>query len=304
MVTLSVVVPVKDEEQALPILHTELTHELQSIKKPYEILYIDDGSTDESSDVLKNIRVKDNHVRVIRFRANFGKSAALAYGLAHAKGDTMITMDADLQDNPKDIPILLSKLQEGYDLVVGWRKHRKDPLTKRISSIIFNVGTRLLSRVPVHDYNCGLKVIRRDVAQRLHLHGELHRFIPVLAAKLKYKIVEIPVTHRTRRWGASKFGIERSWRSVIDLLTVLFLTHYEGKPAHFFGLYGLLMTIVGFVINGYVTYIRFTTGTIGHHLPLLVAGALLMMIGVQLISIGLIAELIISMPRRDNEYYT
>lgn len=299
---ISIVVPVKNEAQSLPIIYDELLGVLKTLQEPYEMLFINDGSTDNTNVVLESIARKSKYVRVTHFRANFGKSAALGYGLSRAKGNIVVTLDADLQDNPSEIPMMIKKLKEGYDLVVGWRKQRSDTLTKRISSCLFNSGTRFLSGVNIHDYNCGLKVMTRDVAGKLHLHGELHRFIPVLVSKLKYRVAETPVSHRRRRFGISKFGMERSWRAIIDLLTVLFLTHYEGKPAHFFGLYGFLLTLIGFVFNAYVTYIRLTTGTTGHHIPLLLAGILFMMIGIQLISIGLIAELVITSSQRETEY--
>src|SRR3989344_722584 len=299
---LSIVIPVKDESESLPPLYDELVAVAKSLRGPYEILFINDGSTDGSRQVLDALARRNPYVRIVHFRANFGKSEALAFGLARVKGEIIITLDADLQDNPNDIPKLLSKLRDGYDLVVGWRKERKDTANKRMSSLLFNVGTRLLSGVALHDYNCGLKVMKRSVARELHLHGELHRFIPILAAKLKYRVTELPVAHRRRRFGTSKFGLGRSWRAIIDLLTVLFLTHYEGKPAHFFGLYGFSLTSIGFVMNAYVTYIRVTTGSVGHHIPLLLAGILLMVIGVQLISVGLIAELVTSMSRKKQDY--
>lgn len=298
---ISIVIPVKDESASLQALYDELLDVLKVIRKPYEIIFVNDGSTDNSKEILDSIAGKNEHVRVIHFRANFGKSEALAYGFSRCKGD-IITLDADLQDDPNDIPKLLLKIHEGYDVVVGWRQKRKDTFDKRISSFLFNSGTRFLSRVNLHDYNCGLKAIRSNVAQQLHLHGELHRFIPVLAAKLKYRVAEIPVSHRKRRFGASKFGLSRSWRGVIDLLTVLFLTHYEGKPAHFFGLYGFILTSIGLIINIYLTYLRITTGRVGPHIPLLLAGILLMVVGVQLISIGLIAELVTSLSRRKTDY--
>lgn len=290
---LSFVIPVKDEAASLPFLYDELLALTKSMHQPYKILFVNDGSSDNSKEILDALSAKDRHVHVTHFRANFGKSEALAYGCSHSRGSIIIMLDADLQDNPSDVPILLNKLKEGYDLVVGWRKKRYDSAGKRLSSCLFNAGTRWLSNVSLHDYNCGLKVMKREVADQLHLHGELHRFIPVLAAKLKYRVTEVSVRHRPRRYGTSKFGIGRSWRAIIDLLTVLFLTHYEGKPAHFFGLFGFILAFIGFVFNAYVTYIRITTGTTGHHIPLLLAGILFMMIGIQLISIGLIAEMII-----------
>lgn len=299
---ISVVIPVKNETQSLLPLYQELILVLKKIGTAYEIIFVNDGSSDTSGRVLDSLAKKDSHVHPFHFRANFGKSEALAYGLSRTTGETVVTLDADLQDDPSQIPLLISRLRDGYDLIVGWRKDRKDTGDKKMSSYLFNTGTRLLSGVHLHDYNCGLKVMTRKVAKSIHLHGELHRFIPILAAKLKFRVTEIPVTHRKRRFGKSKFGLDRSWKAIIDLLTVLFLTHYEGKPAHFFGLYGFILASIGFVMNAYVSYIRFTTGTVAHRTPLLLAGILLMVIGVQLISVGLIAELITSQFRRDQEY--
>ncbi len=299
---ISVIVPVKDEARSLPILLSELRQVLRSIQKTHEIIFVNDGSRDDTGAVLDRLARGDGRIRVFHFRANFGKSDALAFGWSQAKGEILAMLDADLQDDPKDIPRLLYTLEKGFDLVSGWRKRRQDTLSKRISSYCFNIGTRLLSGVPLHDYNCGLKVMTAAVAKNLQLHGELHRFIPILAAKQKYRVTEQPVTNRARRFGTSKFGIGRSWRAIIDLLTVLFLTHYEGKPAHFFGLYGFLLTAIGFVMNSYVTYIRLTTGTVGHRTPLLLAGILLMVIGVQLVCVGLIAELVTSVSRKEKDY--
>lgn len=299
---LSVVIPVKNEARSLPTLYQELTNVLKKISPSHEIIFVNDGSTDTSKNILESLTKRDSHVRAFHFRANFGKSAALSYGLSQTKGEIIVTLDADLQDDPNEISKLIVKLQSGYDVVVGWRKARKDTIDKRLSSFLFNLGTRVLSGVNLHDYNCGLKVMKREVAQKLHLHGELHRFVPILAAKLKYRVTELPVNHRKRRFGISNFGLGRSWRAVIDLLTVLFLTRYEGKPAHFFGLYGFLLTSIGFLMNGYVTYVRVTTGTVGHHIPLLLAGILLMVVGLQLISVGLIAELVTSVSRRETNY--
>lgn len=303
MVTLSVVVPVKDEHLSLSILHAELTHELQTIKKPYEILYIDDGSVDASPNVLKSIQKKDNNVRVIRFRANFGKSAALSVGFKHAKGSIIVTMDADLQDDPRDLPKLLAQLDKGYDVVCGWRKLRQDTLSKRLSSCVFNKATALVTGVPLHDVNASFKVLKHLVCERLSVHGELHRFIPIIAAKQKFRVTEVPVNNRKRRFGQSKYGLERSWRGMIDLFTTLFLTDYAEKPAHFFGKIGLLFFITGFIMDAYVSYLRITTGSTQDRLPLLLAGILFMVLGVQLLSTGLIAEMIIhENPKSDPPY--
>lgn len=290
---LSCVIPVKNEAKSLPILHRELTGVLAKLTKSYEIIYIDDGSTDNSRAVLASIQKKDSHLRRIGFHANFGKSAALLAGFTNASGEIIITLDSDLQDDPHDIPQLLQKLESGYDLICGWRKHRSDTLGKRFSSWLFNNGTAWATGVGLHDMNCGLKVMKKSVVDDLHLHGELYRFIPILAAKRKFRVAEIPVHNRQRRFGVSNYGFERSWRGIVDLLTAIFLTDYAGKPGHFFGKIGLMFFLTGFAGDAYVTYLKITTGSTQDRIPLLLAGILLMVLGVQLLSTGLIAEMIL-----------
>lgn len=295
MISYSVVIPIKDEEQSLRILYKELKDVFNRLDKPYEIIFIDDGSTDNSAQIINNLQKDDENVKLIKLRANFGKSFALDQGFQKAQGEIVIILDADLQDDPNEIPKLIKKLDEGYDFVNGWRKDRKDTLTKRVSSALFNKGTTLLSGVKLHDFNCGLKVFRRDVAQNLHLRGELHRFIPVLAAKNKFKVTEVAVNHRNRRFGISKYGklgIRRGWKGMLDLLTAIFITDYLAKPAHFFGGIGLILFSIGFIMDAYVSYIRLTTGTTQAKIPLLLAGILFIILGIQLISTGLIAEMI------------
>lgn len=292
----SVVIPLKDEEKSLPLLYKELKGVIEKLKKPYEIIFIDDGSTDNSYQILTLIQKKDKNVSIIKFRANFGKSQALSRGFEEAKGQIIITIDADLQDDPSDILKLLKKLDEGYDLVCGWRKKRSDSSTKKISSLLFNTGTVLLSGVHLHDFNCGLKVFKKEVGDELYLHGELHRFIPVLASKRKFRIAEVVVHHRARKFGISKYGklgIGRGWKGMVDLLTTIFLSDYSTKPAHFFGKIGLPLFTVGFVMDLYVTYVKITTGTTQGKIPLLLAGILLILVGLQLLSTGLIAEMIV-----------
>lgn len=301
-ITYSFIIPVKDEEASLSLLYKEITSSTQFLKKSREIIFIDDGSVDSSYQKLLSLQKKDRSIRIVRFRANFGKSAALSKGFETARGSILITLDADLQDNPIDIPKFLSLMAKGYDLVVGRRQKRNDPLSKKISSMAFNAITRAITGINLHDVNCGLKVFKREVARDIHLHGELHRFIPILAAKQKYRVTELPVHHRPRQFGKSKFGFERSWRGMIDLLTTVFLTDYLGKPAHFFGKIGLVLFTIGFLLAGYVTYIRITTGTTGHHVPLLLGGILFLMLGVQLISTGLIAEMITYYSKERQEY--
>ncbi len=291
-VLLSVVVPLHNEAASLLVLHKELVSSLTSVRQPYEIIYVNDGSTDNSSAVLSTLTGKDNRVKVMTLRANFGKSEALAAGFGLAAGEIIVTLDADLQDDPMEIPKLIRKLDEGFDLVSGWRVHRKDTLTKRTSSLLFNWGTSLVTGVRLHDANCGLKAFRREVAVEIPLYGELHRFLPVLAAKKRFRVTEVPVRHRPRLYGTSNYGWGRSWRGVLDLLTTIFLTDYSTKPAHFFGRIGFLLFTLGFLMDGYVTSIKVTTGTTGGRIPMLLAGILFMVLGVQLFSTGLIAEMI------------
>ncbi|MBI5449586.1 glycosyltransferase family 2 protein [Candidatus Gottesmanbacteria bacterium] len=286
---LSVIIPVYNEEQSLPILHKELISALEKIGYTFEILYVDDGSTDRSQNILR--RLTNPRVHLITFRANFGKSEALAVGFRTVKGRYIITMDADLQDDPTQIKLLLDKLICGYDLVSGWRVKREDTKTKKISSFLFNRGTSLLSGVNLHDANCGLKIFTKEVADQISLYGELHRFIPILAAKKKFRVAELPIHHRKRKFGVSKYGWERGWRGIIDLFTTLFVTDYATKPAHFFGKIGLLLFIIGFIMDGYVTALKIFTGTTQGRIPLFLAGILCMVLGVQLLSTGLIAEM-------------
>lgn len=288
----SFVIPVKDEQESLPIFYKELLTIISSLKKSYEIIFIDDGSTDDSYQKMLELQRSNSHIKIIRFRGNFGKSAALSAGFSQAVGKIVVTLDADLQDDPSEIPHMIAKLAEGYDVVCAWRKIRKDSLSKKISSYLFNKGTIFISGVKLHDFNSGLKVYKNEVIKELHLHGELHRFIPILAAKLKFKVTEIPVNHRERKFGKSKFGVERSWKGIVDLITIIFLTDYANKPAHFFGKIGLFFFIAGLLMDGYVTYVKITTGSTQDKIPLLLAGILFILLGVQLISTGLIAEMI------------
>ena len=297
---ISLIIPLKDEEKSLPILYREINQIFQKIKKTYELIFVDDGSIDNSYQTLVNLQKKNEKIKIIKFRANFGKSQALSEGFAQARGKIIITLDADLQDNPREIPKLLEKLSQGYDLACGWRKQRFDSLAKKISSLFFNRGTALISRVRLHDFNCGLKAFKKEVADSLYLHGELHRFIPVLAARSKFKVVEVKINHRARKFGQSKYGFERSWQGIIDLLTVLFLTSYSKKPGHFFGKIGAFLFLIGFIMNGYVAYLKLMTGTTQGKIPLLLAGILFIVVGVQLFSIGLIAEMIVYYGKKKN----
>ena len=302
MMMYSVVIPVKDEAGSLPFLHKELTDVLRRLKKSYEVIFVDDGSSDASHETLSAIRKKDPKVKIIKFHANYGKSEALSAGFRLAQGATVITMDADLQDDPYDIPKFLKALNRGYDVVCGWRQKREDSTVKKISSYLFNSGTKLLTGIPLHDVNCGLKVFRKQVCDRLFIHGELHRFIPILAAKQKFRVTEVFTRNRPRRFGKSKYGLERSWRGIIDLFTTIFITDYASKPAHFFGSIGLIFFFIGFGMDAYVTYIKLITGSTQERLPLLLAGILFMVLGIQLLSTGLIAEMITHYSRNKETY--
>ena len=295
--TYSLVIPLKNEAESLLPLYKELKNAISSLKKEYEIIFVDDGSTDNSYEVLKSLENKDGNIKVIKLRANFGKSYALDKGLEASTGEIIITLDADLQDDPAEIPKLISKLNEGFDFVNGWRKKRQDNITKKISSNLFNLGTSFIAGIRLHDFNCGLKAFTKEVAKELHLRGELHRFIPVLAAKNKFRVTEVAVNHRPRKYGESKFGkfgLGRSWKGILDLITTVFISDFSAKPAHFFGSIGLIFFTIGFLMDAYVTYLKITTGTTQDRIPLLIAGVLFILLGVQLISTGLIAEMVAS----------
>ena len=258
----------------------------------YEIIFVDDGSTDGSARVIQELRNRDRRVKLIRFRRNFGKSAALSVGFAQAEGQYVITMDADLQDDPEEISSLVDELKKGFDLVSGWKKKRRDPITKTIPSKFFNFITGLMTGIPIHDFNCGLKGYRKEVVKEVKVYGELHRYIPVLAHSLGFRIGEIPVLHRARRYGKTKFGIGRFWKGFLDLLTALFTTRYLARPLHLFGFWGLAFLIAGVGVDGYLTYLKFVDGISLSNRPLFIGGILLTIVGVQFISIGLIGEII------------
>lgn len=289
--TLTVVVPLLNEAESLPGLYAELSDVLGSIGLPYELIFVDDGSTDGSARVLAELYSTDRRVRVVQFRRNFGKSAALDAGFQVARGEAVITMDADLQDMPAEIPKLLDSLDAGNDLVSGWKFPRLDPLSKRLPSSVFNAVVRSMTGVPLHDFNCGFKVYRAEVVSEIHLYGELHRYVPVLAHWRGFKVAEVKVAHRPRRFGKSKFGARRFTRGFFDLLTVLFLTQYNRRPLHFFGWFGMAGLAAGFAINLYLAVLKFMGHPIGNR-PLLTLGVLLMIFGALLVVFGLLAEMI------------
>lgn len=295
---LSLVIPAKDEEESIVILYKELINVLKKIRKSYEIIFIDDGSLDGTYQEIKKIIKKDKRVKVISLRGNFGKSIALQVGFNTSRGEIIFTLDADLQDDPREIPKFLRELSKGYDLVSGWKKKRYDPLNKTIPSRILNFVTRIITGVPIHDTNSGFKAYKKKVILSINLYGELYRFIPIFAAKEHFRITEIEVSHRPRRFGKTKFGWGRGIKGLLDLLTVVFLTGYLSRPGHFFGFLGLVSFTLGFFIGVYISYLRITTGSIQYRHPLLFLGILLIIVGIQLITTGLLAELFINQNRK------
>jgi glycosyltransferase involved in cell wall biosynthesis len=286
----SVVVPVYNEEECLERLQEEIEEALASI--PHEVIYVNDGSTDDSRRILDALAARYPNTSVVHFRRNFGKSAALAAGFERVRYEAVATMDADLQDDPAEVPRMLEMLvEEDLDLVSGWKKSRKDPLEKRLPSRLFNKTTQVLTGVDIHDFNCGLKVYRREVVREVTLYGELHRYVPALAHYRGFRVGELAVNHRPRGGGSSKFGLERYVRGMFDLLSIVFLGIYQRRPLHLFGGVGLVFASVGVLISAYLTVLWFMGNGIGDR-PLLILGALLIIVGVQSVSFGLIAELI------------
>ncbi len=290
---ISVVVPLLNEEHSLETLYREIASALEPLRHDFEVVFVDDGSTDGSLSVLERLHDETANVVVVHLRRNFGKAAALQAGFLEARGDHVVTIDADLQDDPAEIPKLLAKLDEGFDLVSGWKTQRNDPLLRRLFSRAFNWATGFVSGVHLHDVNCGLKAYRAEVLQGIRLYGELHRFIPILAAYRGFRVAEIPVNHRARQHGRSRYGPERYLRGFFDLLSVTFMGRYRHRPLHLFGGVGVLMGAIGFVILTYLTVIWFWGYGIGHR-PLLTLGVLLVVVGIQFISLGLLSELITS----------
>jgi glycosyltransferase involved in cell wall biosynthesis len=288
---ISVVVPIHNEERSVELLYGELAAALDGMGAEWEAVFVDDGSTDGSFAALTRLHSAHPNVRVVRLRRNFGKAAALTSGFAQAHGQVIVTIDGDLQDDPAEIPRLLAKLDEGFDLVSGWKARRRDPWTRRAPSKLFNWVVGHVSGVRLHDMNCGLKAYRAEVARGLRLHGELHRFVPVLAHQRGYRVAELPVNHRPREHGRSRYGIERYLRGFFDLLTVSFVGRYRHRPLHLFGGLGLAMGLIGFAILVYLTVVKALGHAIGQR-PLLTLGVLLVVVGMQFLSLGLISELI------------
>lgn len=289
---ISLVIPIFNEAPNVEALYGEITAALDPWGRSYEVLLIDDGSTDGSADLLAALPRRDARFRVIRFRRNFGQTPAFSAGFAYARGQIIITSDGDLQNDPKDIPMLVARLEEGYDIVCGWRKDRKDTLvTRRIPSVIAN---RLISRatgVELHDYGCSLKAFRSEVVKPLRLYGEMHRFIPAIASEFGVRVAEVVVNHRARRAGTSKYGLSRTIRVILDLLTVKFLLNYATRPLQIFGLVGVILGGAGAAIMAYLAFVRLFMHQAIADRPLLLFGILLVSSGLQLLTMGLLAEL-------------
>jgi len=300
--SISVVVPVYNEQKSLEELHARLRAILAQVASRSECIFVDDGSRDRSYRVLQQIRQTDPTVRIIRFRRNFGKSAALSAGFTAARCDLVITLDGDLQDLPEEIPKLLAMLDQGYDLVSGWRSQRQDPWMKRLASRLYNFTTAKLTGVRLHDFNCGFKGYRREVLDELRVYGERHRYIPVLASYRGFRIGEVKVEHAPRRYGQSKFGWDRFLGGFFTLLTVILLTRYTNRPLHFFGIVGLITALAGLAIDGYLAIERLLFKKWLGDRPLLLLGTLLLIIGIQFIFFGLLAEMIAATYRRERDY--
>ncbi len=298
---ISLVIPLYNEVESLQILVNEIKKVLNSLAVQYEVFLIDDGSTDDSLKILKEITGNDRRFRYISFRKNYGKSAALQVGFKQVTGDVVITMDADLQDDPKEIPNLLKKLDEGFDLCSGWKKSRMDPFIKKSSSKFFNFVTRISTGIKIHDFNCGLKAYRKEVIENIDVHGELHRYMPVLAKWQGYTVTEIPVRHYPRRYGKTKYGISRFFKGFIDLITVTFSTRYIKRPLHFFGFLGALAFLTGIIILGYLSVLWIQGQPLSNR-PMLFLGMLLIIVGVQLFAVGLLGEMLVHTSMNEKEY--
>ena len=288
---LSIVIPVFNERESLPHLWKEINHVLSDTSE-WEIIFIDDGSSDGTTEYLVDLCKNNSVAKLIQFYRNFGKSAALSEGFNHAQGDIIITMDGDLQDDPAEIPHLIKKLEDGYDLVSGWKKMRHDPWTKTFPSKIFNIVTRLLTGVKVHDFNCGLKCYRQAVVKSLEIFGGRHRYIPALAGQKNFRVGEIVINHRPRKYGKTKYGGLRLFHGFFDLMTILFLNRYTQQPLHLFGIFGFITFIFGLISEFVVLYYKFGLGDpFSKHIALLIFGVMLMVIGIQFFSIGLLGEM-------------
>jgi glycosyltransferase involved in cell wall biosynthesis len=289
---LSVVIPIRNEAASLPELHREFSEVLGGWGRPYELILVDDGSTDESFEIMTRLQAGDPRLRVIRLRRNFGQTAAFAAGFDYARGRLIVTSDGDLQNDPRDIPAMVALIDAGHDIVCGWRKERRDAfLSRRLPSQLANSLISIVTGVRLHDYGCSLKAFRADIVKGMRLYGEMHRFLPAIASEQTSNIVEVAVNHRPRKYGSSKYGIGRTTRVMLDLVTVKFLLSYSTRPLQFFGLIGGAIGILGAAISGWLAYEWLIGATSLSNRPLLLLGILLIVTGVQLVTIGLVAEI-------------
>lgn len=292
--SLSFIIPIFNEQESITELYTQLKDLFKSKLKDYlvEIIFINDGSTDNSLGIIKDLAIRNHEIKIISFRCNLGKAMSLNEGFKKTKGDIVATMDADLQDDPKSVAPLIEKLNEGYDLVVGWKKNRLDPFDKIYPSKIFNFFVGKISNIPLHDFNSGLKIMKKEVARELYLYGGLHRFIPVLASQRGFTVSEVPVVHHPRKHGKSKYGEERLIRGFLDFLSVMFINSYGQRPLLFFGLLGTAGILIGLIFAVYLSILHFQGETIGRR-PLLTFSMLLILAGLQLFATGFIADMIV-----------
>lgn len=289
---ISIVTPLFNEVENIPILYNEIVTAMKGKYNDYEIIFINDGSTDGSFDKLKELTKSDPQVKIINFRKNFGQSAAISAGFKYSSGDIVVTLDADLQNDPADIPLVVNKVMEGYDIVNGWRKERKDKfLTKKLPSFFGNKLVSFITRVKLHDYGCTLRGFKKEVVKNLNLYGEMHRYIPAIASQMGIRSVEIPVNHRKRRFGKSKYGLGRTFRVILDLMSIKYLLSFSYRPLQIFGSLGLLMIGTGFLSGLYISYQKYFHGASANR-PLLTLTVLLVFLGFQIITLGLLAEML------------
>ena len=298
-IKLSIIVPLYNEEESIPQLAEEIRDAVTKLSLEYELIFIDDGSKDGSFKQITSLASSDSRIKCLRFRRNYGKAAALSEGFKEANGELVVTMDSDLQDDPSEIGALIDKINEGFDVVSGWKKSRKDPWSKKLPSKLFNLVTGIMSGIRIHDFNCGLKIYKADVIKTISVYGEMHRYIPVLAKLAGFSVTEVVVNHRARLYGKTKFGAGRFLKGFLDLVTVIFLGKYNRNPLHFFGKIGTIILTAGFIINLYLTIQWFGGIWIGNR-PILLLGVLLMIVGIQFISLGLLAEMITSRGNESN----
>jgi len=293
-IDLSIVIPIYNERESIEKLYKKLDEALSGMNLKYEVLLIDDGSVDDTFNELLKVHRRNKLFKIIRFRKNFGQTSAISAGFSYAEGEVVVTLDADLQNDPRDIPVLLEKLNEGYDIVSGWRRNRKDKaVTRRFPSIIANKIISKLTGVHLHDYGCTLKVYKKEVVKNINLYGEMHRYIPAIASGIGVKVAEVPVMHHSRRYGKSKYGVSRTIKVILDIITLKFLLSYSQSPIQIFGLVGLFSGAVGFIMTSYLIIMRLFFNQSLADRPLFILSIFMIFIGVQLITIGLLAEVLI-----------